>query len=219
MKRRLFMAIAVCMILSPMAFGAEGGGGEDAGGDFRPLFNGRNLTGWVPMTDKPEAWGAKDGVLYVEGGEGWLRTDREYKNFVLKLDFRLPPGGNSGVFLRAPLKGNGAYEGLEIQVLDHFHEMYKDIKPWQFCGSVYDLVAAKQEGLKPAGEWNAYEITHDGDHVKVVLNGVTIVDANLEEHRDKIDKHPGLGRKEGYIGLQAHGSKVEYRNVLIKELD
>lgn len=188
------------------------------GGGFMPLFNGKDLTGWTPINGKPNTWTAKDGVLTIDGGSGWLSTDREYRNFILKLDFRLTPAANSGVFLRAPLEGDGAYAGLEIQVLDHFHKQYKDIKPTQFTGSVYDLVAAKQEGLKPTGEWNSYVITHDNDHIVVVLNGVTIVDTDLSQQRSHIDKHPGLGRKEGHIGLQAHGGRIDYRNLSIKEL-
>lgn len=206
------MMMAGAITFSP---GLTNAAGDDG---FKPLFNGHDLTGWVPMSKKPEAWGVKDGVLYVENGDGWIRTDREYKNFILKLDWKLPPGGNSGVFLRAPLAGDGAYQGLEIQILDHFDPQYKDIKPAQFTGSVYDVVPAKQEGLHKAGEWNSYVITHDGDHIKVVLNGITINDTNLAEHREHIDKHPGLGRKEGYIGLQSHGSRVDFRNIMIKEI-
>ena len=217
MKRRDFIAIAGAAACVPARPAYPRSASLQSG--FEPLFNGEDLSGWTIVGSRPEAWTAKDGVLTVEEGDGWLRTEREYKNFVLRLEFLLPPGGNSGVFLRAPRLGDSAYAGLEIQILDHFHERYKDIKPRQFCGSVYDLVAAKQEGLKPAGEWNRYEITHDGDDIKVVLNGVTIIDTDLSEITGRIGDHPGLGRTQGYIGLQAHGSRVDFRNIEIKETD
>lgn len=187
---------------------------------YIPLFNGTSLTGWTQVRGREGAWRAEDGLLVVEGGGGgWLRTEREYENFILELEFKLPPGGNSGVFLRAELQGDPAYTGLEIQVLDHFDERYAGIRDYQFCGSVYDLVPAKQEGLKRAGRWNAYEITHDRNHLVVVLNGVTIVDTDLGEQMHRLDTHPGLARTRGYIGLQNYDSRVEFRNVRIRELD
>jgi len=193
--------------------------------DFRPLFNGKDLSGWELVGCKEGTWKVEGGELVVEKAEGgWLSTDREYKNFVIKLEFNLTPGGNSGVFLRSPRTGNPAYDGLEIQILDHFHEMYhkpgQEIHPAQYTGSVYDVVpASNQKAIKSAGEWNSYEITHNGDQIKVVLNGTTIVDTNLEEQHARIKDHPGIGRKQGYIGLQSHGSKVKFRNLSIRELN
>ncbi len=195
-----------------------------AADEFKSLFNGRDLTGWVNVGTKEGAWKVEGGNLVVDRAEGgWLRTDREYKNFVIRLDFKLSPSGNSGVFLRAPIQGNSAYEGLEIQILDHFHPDYHkpgaEIRPEQYTGSVYDLVAASDtKVLKPVGEWNSYEITHDGDHIVVVLNGKKIVDTDLSKLHSHIDKHPGLGRKQGYVGLQAHNGRIEFRNLAIREL-
>ncbi len=219
MRRRAFLAMSSAILLTP--HGSVQGAAKE---EFRPLFNGKDLSGWIPVDCKDGTWKVESGNLIVEKAEGgWLRTDREYKDFTLKLEFNLTPGGNSGVFLRAPLQGNGAFEGLEIQILDHFHEMYQKpgaaIKPEQYTGSIYDLFPGRDpKAIKPAGTWNTYEITHHGDHVKVVLNGVVMNDVNLEEKRDRIAEHPGIGRKEGYIGLQSHGSKVEFRNILIREM-
>lgn len=210
----LALATASAFLLRPAA--AE----KAADSDFRPLFNGRDLSGWVNQGTADGAWHVEDGVLVIEKAHGgWLRTEREFSNFELRVEFRLSPGGNSGVFLRAPIHGDGAYQGMEIQVLDHFHEMYKDIQPGQFSGSIYDVVpASDHDALKPAGEWNAYEILCDGPHVKVTINGKVVVDADLAQHADRLEKHPGIGRRSGFIGLQSHGSRVEYRKVEVKEL-
>jgi len=192
--------------------------------EFVPLFNGKDLTGWANVGAADGTWKVEDSKLVVEKAHGgWLRTEKEYANFILKLEFNLTPGGNSGVFLRAPLEGNAAYEGMEIQVLDHFHEMYQKpgaaIHPGQYTGSIYDLVpSADPKAIKPAGEWNSYVITCRGDKIKVQLNDVKLVDANLADHQAAIEKHPGIGRKTGYLGLQSHDSRVEFRNIMICEL-
>src|SRR5262249_26030526 len=86
---------------------------------FKALFNGKDLTGWKIHGGKLASWGADKGVLFVKGGGGgWLMTDKEYGDFELRLEFKVPKGGNSGVALRSPLKGDPAYTGMEIQILD-----------------------------------------------------------------------------------------------------
>ena len=106
-------------------------------------------------------------------------------------------------------------------MLDHDHEKYKGkLKPTQYHGSIYDVVGAKTGALKPAGEWNKEEIMADGRHIKVTLNGKVIVDANLDDVKDEaiLKKHPGLARTGGRIGFLGHGSRVEFRNLKVKEL-
>ncbi len=110
---------------------------------------------------------------------------------------------------------------MEIQILDHDHEKYKGrVKPTQYHGSIYDVVPAKTGALNPAGEWNREEITANGRQIKVTLNGKVIVDANLDDVKDPavLQKHPGLARTSGRIGFLGHGSRVEFRNIQIKEL-
>ena len=110
---------------------------------------------------------------------------------------------------------------MEIQILDDEHEKYRgQIKPTQYHGSIYDVVPAKRGFKKPAGEWNAEEITANGRHIKVVLNGHTIVDANLDDVKDPetLKQHPGVLRKSGHIGFLGHDTRVEFRNVRIQEL-
>ncbi len=197
--------------------------GDDAM-NWKSLFNGKDLTGWTVIDGPVMAWNAKDGMISCGGGGnggGWLSTTDEFKNFELELEFRLPSGGNSGIFLRAPHTGNPAYEGMEIQVLDDDSPLYAKIEPWQHCGSLYGLAPAKLGALKKAGEWQKYDIICDRQRVKVTLNGTLVVDANLADFNDeRLDNksHPGLDRKDGFIGLQNHGSAVDFRNIRIRTL-
>jgi hypothetical protein len=185
---------------------------------FKALFNGKDLEGWKVHGGKLKSWAAEKGILFVNGGGGgWLMTEKEYGDFELRLEFKVPKGGNSGVALRSPMKGDPAYTGMEIQILDD--PSYKGLKDWQNTGSIYGVVAAKKLATKPVGEWNAYRIVCKGRQVTIELNGEKIVDANLDDHTEKHAKtHPGLLRAKGHIGLQEHGGKVEFRNVYIKEL-
>ncbi len=186
--------------------------------DFKPLFNGRDLSGWQPVAGAAGHWKVQDGLLYCTGGGGWLSTTEEFDNFELELEFRVPEGGNSGVFLRAPHVGNPAYAGMEIQVLDDHAKKYADLRPTQYTGSIYDVVAASPRVTKKAGAWQKMKIRCDGRHVQVTLNGTRIVDADLDQHADKVETHPGLRRTGGYIGLQNHGSRLDYRNLRVRAL-
>lgn len=184
------------------------------------LFNGKDLSGWQIIHGKAGTWKVENEVLYTEGeGGGWISTTREFENFKLALDFRVPPDGNSGVFLRAPHEGDPAYTGMEVQVLDDYAVKYAQLKPWQYCGSVYAVQAPSERSSKPANEWQHYAIVCNGPRVQVTLNGKPIVDANLIEHMDKEKSHPGLKRRGGFIGLQNHSTRVEYRKISLVELE
>ena len=193
---------------------------QDAG--FTPLFDGKTLTGWTLVGGHGPGYVVKDGMIVCpkEGG-GNLYTEKTYANFVFRFEFKLTPGANNGVGIRAPLAGDAAYAGMEIQILDHDDPQYKGwLKPSQHHGSVYDVFAAKTGFLKPLGEWNVEEITANGRQIKVVLNGTTITDVNLDDAKDPavLKKHPGLARTDGHVGFLGHGSHVEFRNIRIKEL-
>jgi len=184
------------------------------------LFNGEDLKGWKIIEGKEENWRVKDGILFTTGeGGGWLSTDREFDNFQLDVDFRVSEGGNSGVFLRSPRQGDPAYTGMEIQVLDDYAAEYAKLRLWQYCGSLYGIQAPSVRATKKAGEWQHYTIVAEGPRVRITLNNQLIVDADLISHMDQETSHPGLKRRSGYIGLQCHGLKVEYRNITIKELE
>jgi hypothetical protein len=189
---------------------------------FEALFNGKDLTGWkVNEGGKMSVWGAENGVLFVNGsGGGWLMTEKEYADFELRLEFKLPTKGNSGVALRSPMKGHPTYDGMEIQILDdEWHKAnYKGLKPTQLTGSIYDIVPPSKEALKPIGEWNKMRITARGRKIQVELNGTLIVDADLDAHKNRARQHPGLLREKGHLGLQSHDGRVEFRNLYVKPL-
>jgi hypothetical protein len=189
---------------------------------FVPLFDGKSLDGWKLVGGKGRGYLAEDGMIVCPAdGGGNLFTEKEYANFVLRFEFRLTPGANNGIGIRAPYEGDAAYKGMEIQVLDDGHERYKGwLKPAQFHGSIYDVIAAKQGFRKPVGEWNREEITARGRKIKVVLNGHVIVDANLDGVTDPkvLQKHPGLARSTGHIGFLGHGTRVDFRNIRVKPL-
>lgn len=185
---------------------------------FLSLFNGKDLTGWVGDT---KGYVVENGNMVCKPG-GNVFTEKEYADFVFRFEFKLTPGANNGVGIRAPLEGNAAYEGMEIQILDDRHPKYKDIHPYQAHGSIYGVVPAKRDHLKPAGEWNTEEITAKGRQITVVLNGVTIVDADLDQAsvNGAMDgnKHPGLKNTKGHIGFLGHGDVLEFRNLRVKDL-
>ncbi len=188
---------------------------------FTPLFDGKTLNGWKLVGGHGPGSIVENGIIVCPAdGGGNLFTEREYSNFVLRFEFKLSPAGNNGIGIRAPYDGDAAYVGMEIQVLDNEAPEYKDLRPAQYHGSVYDVFAAKRGFLKPAGQWNVEEITANGRHITVKLNGTVITDANLDDAKDPevLKKHPGLQRKSGHIGFLGHGSRVEFRNIRIKEL-
>lgn len=189
---------------------------------FTPIFNGKDLAGWTLTGKHGPGYLVEQGrIVCPSDGGGNLFTETEYGNFVLRFEFKLYEGSNNGIGIRAPLAGDVAYVGMEIQVLDHDAPVYKGkLKPAQYHGSIYDVFPAKTGYLKPTGEWNEEEITANGRHITVKLNGTVIVDADLDSVKDPeiLKRHPGLERTSGHIGLLGHNSKVEFRNLRIKTL-
>lgn len=187
--------------------------------EFASLFNGTDLTGWQGATDHYEV---VDGAIRCKKGKGGnLLTENEYSNFVVRLEFRLPPGGNNGLAIRSPLHGDAAYQSMtELQVLDTEHPKYAQIDPRQAHGSAYGMVAAKRGYLRPTGDWNFQEVTVDGSTIKVELNGSVILDTDLSKVSEYMagSAHPGKDRTSGYFGFAGHNDPVEFRNVLIREL-
>ena len=182
---------------------------------FKALFNGKDLTGWKVYGGEAEAWGAEDGLLFTRGGGGgWLMTEEEYGDFELRLEYRVPKMGNSGVAIRSPLEGNPAYTGMEIQILDDPN--WEGLRPAQHTGSIYDVVASQGLWLKPTGEWNSMRIVAEGRRVTVEVNGKKVVDANLDEHKARAKEHPGLLRDKGHIGLQSYNHRIDFRDIFLK---
>jgi hypothetical protein len=177
------------------------------------------LIGWQQIGGQQGCWHFDKGILYPEGeGGGWLSTTRPYDDFVLSLEFRVPPGGNSGVFLRAPQEGDPAYTGLEIQILDDYAEQWRDLQPYQYTGSIYDVQAPSERASRPAGQWQKMVIVARGPRIGVLLNGLQVIDTDLTYYPHKLETHPGLQRERGYIGLQSHSGRVEFRKIGIREL-
>lgn len=191
---------------------------------FTALFNGKDLDGWkVINSDKKEAWAAENGSIVCKGGGGgYLVTEKEYADFEFRCEYKWSKeGGNSGVGIRTPEKGDPAYAGMEIQLIDdeNWEKVNKfKLADYQHTGSIYDVQPAKLQANSPIGEWNKVKITCKGRMVKVEQNGKELVNANLDDFEKKFDKHPGLKRDKGHIGFQSYNIKVEFRNVYVKEL-
>lgn len=189
---------------------------------FVKLFNGRNLDGWTLVNQAGPGYIVQDGVLVAPAdGGGNLYTERDYSDFVFRFEFRVDKAGNNGVGIRAPIGGDAAYAGMEVQILDDYDPVYANLLPGQYCGSIYRVVAAKRGATKRAGEWNTEEITAVGRRVKVRINGKTVVDADLNRINDPetLMEHPGMLRSTGRIGFLGHGpSRVEFRNIRIRDL-
>ena len=188
---------------------------------FTSLFNGTDLDGWQGDVTGYEA---VDGEIRSRKGVGGnLLTKREFADFILHFEFRLTPGANNGLGIRAPAKGDAAFAGIELQILDDGHEKYAKIQPWQVHGSIYGVVPAARDCLKPVGEWNTEEVTVQGSKIKVVVNGKQILDTDIAPFRDgtpTVDgkDHPGLSRTVGHVGFLGHGDEVHFRNIRIREL-
>lgn len=189
---------------------------------FKVLFDGTNMHEWTGNTVD---YALEDGNISLTPSNsfgGNLYTKKEYGNFVYRFEFQLTPAANNGVGIRTPMGVDAAYDGMEIQILDCEHPVYKDITKYQHHGAVYGILPATQHALKPVGEWNTEEIVADGDNIRVTVNGVVVLEGNI---RDAVKngtpdgkEHPGLFNKKGHIGFLGHGSPVKFRNIRIKEL-
>ena len=189
---------------------------------FQPIFNGRDFAGWAGPTSEYEI---KDSAICCRAGKGGtIYTKEEYGDFMVRLEFKLPKGGNNGLAIRYPGQGDTAYAGMcELQVLDDNYEQATGdkIDPRQAHGSVYGLIAAARGYQHPIGEWNFQEVTVKGSRVRVELNGTVILDGDVAPVKEFMHNsaHPGKDRTRGYFGFAGHNDPVCFRNVAIKRLD
>ena len=198
-------------------------------GPWRTLFDGTSLAGWhnfktpgAPAT----GWSAVDGLLVRTGDGGDLVTDREYANFEFELEWKVGPRGNSGVIYRIDPTADVTYiGGPELQILDN--DRHPDGKnALTSAGANYALHAAPTGVVKPANSWNAIRLIVNGQHVEHWLNGAKVVEYELgsddwEARRtsSKFANSNMYGRaKRGFIALQDHGDRVEFRNIRLREL-
>ncbi len=194
---------------------------RDAEG-FIELNNGKDLSNWVGAVANYEV---KNGNIVCKQGKGGdLLTKDEYENFILRVEFKLPPAGNNGIALRTPLGGHSSRDGLELQVIDsdgyNAKHPKEPLKPFQYHGSLYHCVGAKHGYLRPVGEWNFQEVEVRGQKIKVTLNGTKILDVDIDTFdRSQIANAPkGLDQKKGHIGFAGHNDPVEFRSFKVKPL-
>lgn len=190
---------------------------------FKSLFNGKDLEQWIGNKTDYLVINNEIAVRPKQGGHGNLYSVEEYADFIFRFEFKLSPGANNGLGIHAPLEGDIAYVGKELQILDDTAAIYATLEDYQYHGSVYGIIAAKKGFLNPVGEWNYEEVIVKGDDIKITLNGTVIVDGNFKEatKNGTIDgqEHPGLKRNKGHIAFLGHGSELEFRNIRIKDLN
>ncbi len=222
------LAATVCLAETTVPADATGKlSAEEQTDGYKALFNGKDLAGWWIRGENKKAYLVNDGAILVTGEKNgdWLFTDNEYDNFILRYEYRCVAGeGNSGVGIRATKDGNPAFQGMEIQVLRPGWET-----PYQRAGSLYHTVPPKVEADKKFGEWNSVEVHADGPHIRTTMNGTVIYDIQMTDFtKEKIEKEKVKDEwrlplddrpAKGYIGLQNHEDKVEFRNIRIKTLD
>ncbi|MBR1790249.1 MAG: DUF1080 domain-containing protein [Bacteroidaceae bacterium] len=208
---------------------------EEEKAGYELLFDGTNLDQWhggkanyLPI----------DGAIYVSanyGADGNLYTNKKYSDFVFRFEFCfVRPGINNGVGIRTKDGVDAAYDGMEIQILDHDDPIYQGLREYQVHGSVYGIIPAKRIKHKPLGEWNYEEIRAEGDHITVTLNGEVLVDGDIRKacqghnmapeagkpnpYTVDHQSHPGLFNEEGFISFCGHGEGLKLRNIRVLDL-
>ena len=224
--KRIGVFIALCLLMGGLSSSqaadtpVEVLRGKDPEG-FQPIFNGKDFQGWAGPTENYEV---RDGAIVCKPRKGGtIYTTQRYSDFIVRLEFNLPPGGNNGLAIRYPGEGNTAYVGMcESQVLDDNYEKARNtqIDPRQAHGSAYGMVPARRGFQRPPGQWNYQEVTVVGSKIKVELNGTVILDCDLAEVKEFMggSPHPGKDRTEGHFGFAGHSDPVMFRNISIKKL-
>lgn len=242
MKMMFCRACLVCS-LGCLVVGCQTGAvgcGADDETLFVPIFNGRDLTGWEGATNTYYVTEAGELACGQKGGFGDkvpnLWTARDYTNFVIRFQVKLPENANNGLGLRTRPNGHCSVEGMEIQLLDDFGPLYGygpkayKMRPNQYCGSIYGVVAPRRgmngaSFLKPTGEWNDVEVMADGYRIRVTLNGEVVIDDDVSQYFDEGpkplegEKRPGLRNTFGRLHWCGHGYDVRWRNIRILELN
>ncbi len=188
--------------------------------ESQPVFNGRDFEGWAGPIDNYEV---TDGAIRCKPKKGGtIYTKQQFTNFVARLEFKLPPGGNNGLAIRYPGTGGASVNGMcELQVLDDNYEKVRGkIDPRQAHGSAYGMVPAARGYQRPIGQWNYQEVTVNGPTIRVELNGTVILDCDLSKVKETMhDKpHPGKDRTSGSFGFAGHSDPVMFRNISIRRL-
>ncbi len=181
---------------------------------YRPLFDGKSLAGWEGAGQPAEkCWKVEDGAIVCTGEKGpWLRSTEQFGDFNLRLEYKLKAAGNSGVYIRVPADGkhHGDGAGIEVQTLDDRNGKYRELKPYQFTGSLYAIAPATSHVGKDVGQWNSLEINCRGTKYHITHNGTLIVAADESAY-------PELAGRltKGFLGLQNHSEEVWFRDIRI----
>jgi hypothetical protein len=209
MTRLVLAAVMACLPAVCAAAGTEKGDKPADEPGFASLFNGKNLDGWHVMNNGKFSVKEGDGVIFLNKGGGWLRTEKEYKDFELRLDFRfLNKGADSGIFIRASKEGgNWPSTNYQVQTMDN-----NSIGQVFIAGKLPKLTQKRdmdklKEVMKKTGEWQSYVITARGGNAEIKMNGAVI------------NRVEGLVDQAGYVGLQGEGGQLEFKNIRIKELN
>ncbi len=189
--------------------------------DWKPLFNGRDLSGWKERGVSRSGqgrWRVVQGILTAEPGQGWLASEQSFGDFVLRVEWRISQHGNSGLFFRVPeeeFSGSPSEAGFEIQILDDRSPKYQGrLKDYQYCGGLYHFVGIKKSLFQGADRWQSYELSVRGDDISLTFNGEPALSFRISDHAAAA-RRP----KKGQIGLQNHGARVEFRSIVIRSLD
>jgi hypothetical protein len=197
---------------------------EEKAAGWQLLFNGKDNTGWKCNNDKPVASPVEDGCLVPNKSGGYLVIhEKQFGDFILKCEVKMPNPCNSGVFFRIGDPKNPVQTGFEVQVATGKGTGSHDF------GAFYDMAKLTKNNAKPAGEWNAITITARGPNLKVEVNGETVCAMNCDEYTEAGKNPDGTKNKykkpvkdfprSGYIGVQDHGTKVWYKNIKTLELN
>ncbi len=192
---------------------------HDADG-FETVFNGKDFTGWSGPVENYEV---VDGAIVCKKGKGGnIYAKEEYSDFVARLEYKLPPGGNNGLAIRYPGTGGqpSTVAMCEVQILDDDAPKYAKLDQRQYNGSVYGMIAAKRGYQRTPGEWNFMEVTVKGPTIQVELNGTRTVDGDVGKVTEFMGNkpHPGKDRTSGHFGFAGHSDPVAFRNIQIKKI-
>lgn len=189
---------------------------------FTILFDGSNMDAWQGNTQE---YVLEDSCIVMKPTQemgGNLYTKQAFGDFILRFDFKLTPGANNGLGIRHDIVPNDkGYSGMELQILDNEDPQYKDLKPYQYHGSVYGIAAAKRGYLTSPGQWNTQEVIAKGDDITVKVNGTVILKTNLKEAlkgKPEDSYMKAVLNKTGHIAFLGHGSVVKFKNIRVKEL-
>jgi len=231
-RDKCFFAVTCVVLVAAVVTGAEKADEEG----FVRLFpkdgvpDGWLVRSWSDISkpvDPNIKWHVKNGILHGSEPRGtWLISKRQYGDFILKFDFKLGETGNSGCALRVPLKGDPAFDGMEMQMADYRYNT--SAKDSELTAGIYRAIAPRKQVYKPT-QWNSYVISLKGSHLHATLNGEVVHDLNLDEQDQVVLRHNGQPAppvkdrpRKGHIGFQElsrGGDHVLIRNARIKILD